>query len=1110
MSKETKQDTLKTKYIDVEDIFKSLGDVYSPEEIQELRQLYNNVRVLKKAKPKQIRPIVPIEEWLSSPYYLGSTAHIIYPYWKEQITNIVNSKVPINQVIFTGAIGCLKTDTLYSTSLGFKTLPELIDKDFSIKSELTTEQGIATNKHILGIKPTKKVTLENGTILEGTLNHRVKVLENNQVVWKRFDELKEKDIIIHSRKLEPFGNKEMDLDEAYMIGSLLGDGYCKYFEDKNTHLISITLLKNISNYEKVKTIFTKLYGTPSISVKNKRAVSFRKHNNEFKNLPYWEYVSRRSDSKEIPKYILEYNKEVIGSLLQGLFDTDGSCSDKGGNIEYASVSLNLITQVKRLLAAYGINSKLSLKVNTLNNKQFTSYRLIIRGVKDLSLFRKYIGFSIDYKQNNLINIIERDNKNQRIYLDGVLDVIKEHHKTIPITGARKLGLGGHYSSSKNKQLTERVFDRLVEYKYDWLSLNPTLKYLADIDFYTVKVSKIEDSEAEVGDIEVPTTHCYNIGGIVSHNTGKSTAAVILLIRRIYELSCYENIPALFDLMAVSRIAFAYISVTKDQAQNTGFSKLTDMIDDIPYFKEHFPRKTTLNSAIVFPTEGVFVLAGSILNHFIGLDVIGSILDEANFFEGADREAQDMKMNSKAAMLYSQLQTRASSRFIVKGENKSLSILVSSSTTSSSFIEDRISRAAGDPHTYIASPAIWDVKPQQFTKGRFYLYLGGEGIDPFVIDSISGLNTILINNKLPQVGGIGLDQAYEELDWSIKQKIMKVPNELMTNFRDNIHTALQNLAGFSVTAANKFFNSATAFNQCIDTSISHPFIKESIPLSTTKIPSQEGYIPLHLQLDETVTFKNKKAPHFIHLDLSLTGDSTGIAMAHISDWQVIRKGQNTFAEEQDFMRYDKKSRGIDLSKVAPVRDEYIYDIADEDIKMPIITVDMMLQILPPKKPNQISYSKIRDFIIHLRDEVGINIELITFDQFQSAQLRQELTEVGFNTAYLSVDRTEDPYMSLANLFYDKRIRIYNYAPFRHELFNLIHYRARKKIDHPNKMSKDVSDAVAGAVFSAITSEDKTKMGDTQDVNNLFLAANLSDDEQYKAQVKNKLNELLKLL
>ena len=257
MSKETKQDTLKTKYIDVEDVFKSLEDVYSPEEIQELRQLYNNVRVLKKAKPKQIRPIVPIEEWLNSPYYLGSTAHIIYPYWKEQITNIVNSKVPINQVIFTGAIGCLKTDTLYSTSLGFKTLPELIDKDFSIKSELTTEQGIATNKHILGIKPTKKVTLENGTILEGTLNHRVKVLENNQVVWKRFDELKEKDIIIHSRKLEPFGTREMDLVKAYRIG--------------------YTLL---------------------INYKIKKAYSI------------------------LTKY-LDYNKFVVGKILQGLFDLAG-------------------------------------------------------------------------------------------------------------------------------------------------------------------------------------------------------------------------------------------------------------------------------------------------------------------------------------------------------------------------------------------------------------------------------------------------------------------------------------------------------------------------------------------------------------------------------------------------------------------------------------------------------------------------------------------------------------------------------------------------------------------------------------------------------------------
>ena len=55
--------------------------------------------------------------------------------------------------------------------------------------------------------------------------------------------------------------------------------------------------------------------------------------------------------------------------------------------------------------------------------------------------------------------------------------------------------------------------------------------------------------------------------------------------------------------------------------NSGFAKLTEWIDDIPYFRENFKRKQGLDSALIWPDERIFVTVGSTHNHFIGLDMI---------------------------------------------------------------------------------------------------------------------------------------------------------------------------------------------------------------------------------------------------------------------------------------------------------------------------------------------------------------------------------------------------------------------------------------------------------------------------------------------------------
>jgi hypothetical protein len=105
-------------------------------------------------------------------------------------------------------------------------------------------------------------------------------------------------------------------------------------------------------------------------------------------------------------------------------------------------------------------------------------------------------------------------------------------------------------------------------------------------------------------------------------TGKTTIANIILLRRIYELSCYSNIPALFNLMASSKIMLAYFNLNLGQALLTGFGQLKEMIDNCPYFLEHFPRNNKKDSEIVWPQANIMVRFASGTQHTIGSNLIG--------------------------------------------------------------------------------------------------------------------------------------------------------------------------------------------------------------------------------------------------------------------------------------------------------------------------------------------------------------------------------------------------------------------------------------------------------------------------------------------------------
>lgn len=593
---------------------------------------------------------------------------------------------------------------------------------------------------------------------------------------------------------------------------------------------------------------------------------------------------------------------------------------------------------------------------------------------------------------------------------------------------------------------------------------------------------------EVFDSETPINQLILTG---AQGVGKTTFAVLVIIRKIYELSCYENIARLFNLDAISRIAFAYLSITKDQAMNSGFAKLTEWLDDIPYFRDNFKRKPGIDSALIWPEERMFVTVGSTRSHFIGLDMIGAILDEANFREQAATKDNDYNVNKKVLELYSQLITRSQTRFIVGGKNHSLTILVSSSTHVGSFTEEVIQKHRHSKNTKIYSPALWDVKPEAYCGERFLVFAGGNNLEPFIISTFEDLNIVLhaFGKQLLTPETLGSARApidlYDTLPTEVQQVVLTIPIEHYDVFTLNIIEGLQSLAGYSVASLSKFFRNYAAYTAAVKEELRHPFIRQDIPLSNTSNSFEEGYMPLNFYLDPEYHFANPHAPRFMHLDLSLSGDATGIAMAHISGHKPIYQKQKT----EDQIKYG--------------------DPDQFEATIPVITVDFMLRIKPPKKPNRISLPKIRDFIIYLQQVHRLNIVLVTADQFQSAQMLQELSDFGIKTANLSVDRTSEPYFTLASLFDEGRINIYNYEFFKDQLFGLIYFAGAKKIDHPKDGAKDVSDAVAGAVYNAIKSQEKNSSSDF-DLLKAFVEINKNNGPDINDPVQRAIDNLVNML
>ena len=436
-------------------------------------------------------------------------------------------------------------------------------------------------------------------------------------------------------------------------------------------------------------------------------------------------------------------------------------------------------------------------------------------------------------------------------------------------------------------------------------------------------------------------------------------------------------------------------------------------------------------------------------------LMGNFSDEVNWGLTTDTE----KLKKKYKSLISQIDARMKSRFMRTLPDGStylptLNIIASSKNNEQSFLDSFIQtkKINESKTTLIVDEPQWVVDSRKDNKVKFFVAIG---------------NKFLANELLPLTTTEEDLKLYKQKGYSI----LPVPIGYYENFQDNLDGSLMDIAGIASQSTIKYI-SGMIWNAIKVDTYENPFTKEIIEVGTNDELSYGDFFDI---TKVPVDLKNK--PLFVHLDMSKSGDKTGIAGVYVIGKRTKVKGENSTSE----LHY---KTAFNVSIKAP-------------------------------KGHEISFDKNRQFIRWLKEK-GFKIKGVSADSYNSAQIGQQLTADGFKFKTISVDIVDNkakvclPYAYFKSTLTDKRIQVYSKCDFLTEEVLGLEREGNGKIEHPEQGtqgSKDSIDAIVGALWHSNDYADQFAYDYGENLVNI-LDVNLDPAQAMQNQLTVNMNEALK--
>ena len=365
-----------------------------------------------------------------------------------------------------------------------------------------------------------------------------------------------------------------------------------------------------------------------------------------------------------------------------------------------------------------------------------------------------------------------------------------------------------------------------------------------------------------------------------------------------------------------------------------------------------------------------------------------------------------KRTDNAINFLNSLDNRFSSRF--EGSPYVFQAVVSSARTTNSPIGEYIKHLPkNDPSIEILSPCLWEVKPDPN-------FVGDGTTFPVLVGNGSIPSSIITDEQTIDAG-----KYVEPTGCSL----IHVPTVYRSKFELQLDQSIQDIAGMTTSDNNMVFRDTSRLE---DQSLLPELYLEANIRDNVNLLSQ---LPIDRIFEKGLNnkwyFKRApNAPRWGHVDLGGSGErncDTAIAIGH-KEWK-----QNPITNMRDT----------------------------------IYVTDMLIFITATIK---VDLKAIENFLIGLVKEYNAPIHTISFDQWQSLVISQNLEISGCFTEVkkLSVDNKPEPYMNAARLMELGQIKVGTCPKLKKELEALIFEKG--KVTRTTEL-KDGPDVLAGWIYNA---------------------------------------------
>ncbi|HEU5416867.1 MAG TPA: LAGLIDADG family homing endonuclease [Streptosporangiaceae bacterium] len=432
--------------------------------------------------------------------------------------------------------GCLTGDTMVTTDRGLVRLTELGDiygdrwQDLDLA--VSTDEGPrrATRFFVNGEEPTRRIRTAGGYQIQGTLTHRVKVVNESTGAWewKRLADVAAGDLLplqLSTLIGEPRRVPLPVLDQAYytgdrhlsvpdamtpelaeLVGYFMGDGslhakgirLCVTEADLDVAERLTVLSKELFH---LTPVITPQQGYLEVTLQSVRLARWWQSAGFAKDLPEAGHQGKGWVPR-IPSAVLEANDPgVYGAFLRGLFEADGTVLDGVPSVSTAHASF--AGEIRTALLALGLATTTR---ETTSGWGGAIFQVRLRNVDHALNFDEVIGF-IGERKSRLMAFLEPDVSAKKDYVVLPRNIWNElapaghSSRATVLQSVRKAG-------GVPRMLARRLFEETLDDR-----LGRALGYLFE------RVAINEDGGVQpTYDLSVPENVTYVANGMVSHNT----------------------------------------------------------------------------------------------------------------------------------------------------------------------------------------------------------------------------------------------------------------------------------------------------------------------------------------------------------------------------------------------------------------------------------------------------------------------------------------------------------------------------------------------------------------------------------------------------------------